>query len=71
MIYILTCLIFYGSLFFLDLLPLLRQKERRPYLRFALPVFAATLACNILIGLRAPSVSITTLLIALLSKIQK
>ncbi len=70
MITILNCFIFYSILFFLDLLPLFRGKQKF-YRWFMVVVFAATLVYNILLGLGMPFVSITALLMSLLPQIFK
>ncbi len=70
MITILTCFIFYSILFFLDLLPLFRGKQKF-YRWFMGIVFAVTLVYNILLSLGMPFVSVTAVLMSLLPKIQK
>ncbi|HCB92020.1 MAG TPA: hypothetical protein DEP64_08750 [Ruminococcaceae bacterium] len=70
MITILNCFIFYSILFFLDLLPLFRGKQKF-YRWFMGIVFAVTLVYNILLSLGMPFVSVTAVLMSLLPKIQK
>jgi len=67
---ILNCFIFYSILFFLDLLPLFRGKQKF-YRWFMGIVFAVTLVYNILLSLGMPFVSVTAVLMSLLPKIQK
>ncbi len=59
--YITIFLVFYITLVFTDLIPMIKKKDR-DYLWFYFPVYAVTLIVNILIGLNFRSPSITAIL---------
>lgn len=57
---------FYITLVFTDLVPMIRQKKKK-YLRFYIPVYAVTLAANILYGLSFRITSINKVLADLMA----
>ena len=59
--YIVIFLIFYVTLVFTDLIPMIRQKKKN-YLWLYFPVYVVTLIANILIGMNFRFTSITALL---------
>lgn len=61
MTYIIIFGVFYITLVFTDLVPMIRKKKKN-YLYFYIPVYAVTLVCNILIGLSFHITSVTEIL---------
>lgn len=59
--YLAFFLAFYIILVFTDLIPLIRAKKKK-YLWFCIPVYAVTLAANIMIGMSFRLISITKIL---------
>ncbi len=59
--YLACFLAFYITLVFTDLIPLIRAKKKK-YLWFCIPVYAVTLAANIIIGMSFRFTSITAIL---------
>lgn len=59
--YLLFFLAFYIILVFTDLIPMIRAKKKK-YLWFCIPVYAVTLAANIIIGMSFRFTSITEIL---------
>lgn len=60
-LYIAIFLMFYVTLVFTDLIPMIRAKKKK-YLWLYYPVYAVTLVANILIGMDVRFTSITALL---------
>lgn len=60
-LYITIFLVFYITLVFTDLVPMIRKKEKK-YLWFYIPVYAVTLIANIMIGMSFRFTSITSIL---------
>lgn len=65
-LYIIIFLVFYITLVFTDLVPMVRQKKKK-YLLFYFPVYVATLIVNIMIGMSFRFTSITAILEKLMS----
>ncbi|HEX3017266.1 MAG TPA: hypothetical protein VHP31_05360 [Caproicibacter sp.] len=61
MLYIAIFMVFYISLVFTDLVPMIREKKKK-YLWFSIPAYAVALVVNIMIGLNFRFTSITAIL---------
>lgn len=59
--YLLIFMVFFVSLIFTDLIPLIREKKKK-YVWFSVPVYAVTLIVNIMIGMNFRFTSITAIL---------